>query len=164
MMRKICVIGAGISGLTTAKSFLQKGFDVTVYEKGRSIGGVWAPARSYSGVTTQTTRDAYSFSDFPMPSEYPDWPTGEQVFEYLTSYAKHFDVTPRIQLNTSITSIVRKGSYWEVEVLNNGQVKTELFDFVAICSGTFHKPFIPAYPCTRSSSFRTEEVFSIRRR
>jgi dimethylaniline monooxygenase (N-oxide forming) len=144
MMRKICVIGAGISGLTTAKSFLQKGFDVTVYEKGSSIGGVWAPARSYSGVTTQTTRDAYSFSDFPMPSEYPDWPTGEQVFEYLTLYAKHFDVTPRIQLNTSITSIVRKGSYWEVEVLNNAQVKTELFDFVAICSGTFHKPFIPS--------------------
>jgi dimethylaniline monooxygenase (N-oxide forming) len=144
-MRKICVIGAGLSGLTTAKSFISKGFDVTVYEKGSSLGGVWAKERSYPEVTTQTTRDAYSFSDYPMPDHYPDWPSGTQVYEYLMSYAEKFDVFPRIQFGTTITSIARKGSYWEIEIQNNDGVKTELFDFVAICSGTFHKKHIPHY-------------------
>jgi cation diffusion facilitator CzcD-associated flavoprotein CzcO len=145
-MRKICVIGAGVSGLTTAKSFLSKGFDVTVYEKGNSIGGVWAKERSYPEVTTQTTRDAYSYSDFSMPDHYPDWPSGAQVFDYLTDYAKHFNVTPCIKLNTSINSINRKGTYWEVEVQTGENVTTELFDFVAICSGTFHKSYTPQFP------------------
>ena len=34
-MRKIAVIGAGITGITTAYSLLQRGFDVTVFDKNR---------------------------------------------------------------------------------------------------------------------------------
>ncbi len=143
-MRKICVIGAGISGLTTAKSFLAKGFDVTVYEKGSSLGGVWAKERSYPEVTTQTTRDAYSYSDYPMPDDYPDWPSGQQVFEYLSSYARKFDVMPCVRFNTAVVSIQRRGCHWETDLVSNGQQTKELFDFVAICCGTFHKPYIPS--------------------
>ena len=36
---KICVIGAGISGLTTARYFAERGFQVDVFEKGFVIGG-----------------------------------------------------------------------------------------------------------------------------
>jgi dimethylaniline monooxygenase (N-oxide forming) len=144
-MRKICIIGAGISGLATAKSFLSKGFKVVVYEKGSSLGGVWAKERSYPGVTTQTTRDAYSFSDFAMPDHYPDWPSGEQVYQYLLSYGNKFGVTPCIELKTEVLNILRKGAYWEVELKQEQGKTTELFDYVVICSGTFHKAFIPQF-------------------
>ena len=39
MKKKIIVIGAGISGLTTAYLLSKKGFDVTVLEKNNSVGG-----------------------------------------------------------------------------------------------------------------------------
>lgn len=39
MNKKIIVIGAGISGLTTAYLLSKKGFDVTVIEKNNSVGG-----------------------------------------------------------------------------------------------------------------------------
>jgi len=39
MNKKILVIGAGISGLTTAYLLSKKGFDVTVIEKNNSVGG-----------------------------------------------------------------------------------------------------------------------------
>jgi len=39
MNKKIVVIGAGISGLTTAYLLSKKGFDVTVIEKNNSVGG-----------------------------------------------------------------------------------------------------------------------------
>ncbi len=39
MNRKIIVIGAGISGLTTAYLLSKKGFDVTILEKNNSVGG-----------------------------------------------------------------------------------------------------------------------------
>jgi acyl-CoA synthetase (AMP-forming)/AMP-acid ligase II len=72
--RRACIIGAGLSGLVAAKVFLSRGYEVVVVEKGPEIGGVWAPSKSYPGVCTQTPRDLYCFSDFPMPRSYPEWP------------------------------------------------------------------------------------------
>jgi dimethylaniline monooxygenase (N-oxide forming) len=78
-MLKIGIIGAGISGLVTAKTLKEHGFEVVIFEKETEVGGVWAASRRYPGITTQNTRDTYTFSDFPMPKHYPEWPSGEQV-------------------------------------------------------------------------------------
>ncbi len=89
-MKHIGIIGAGISGLITAKAFIERGYRVTVLELAANVGGVWEKSRSYMGVATQTTRDEYAFSDYPMPAGYPLWPSGEQVQAYLEGYAKRF--------------------------------------------------------------------------
>jgi cation diffusion facilitator CzcD-associated flavoprotein CzcO len=39
--KRVAVIGAGASGLCSAKYLLQAGFDVTVFEIGSQIGGMW---------------------------------------------------------------------------------------------------------------------------
>ena len=39
MSKKIVVIGAGISGLTTAYLLSKKGFEITIIEKRDSVGG-----------------------------------------------------------------------------------------------------------------------------
>src|SRR4051812_2500464 len=79
---RVGIIGAGVSGLVTARVFLSQGHAVTVFEQRDTLGGVWAPARRYPGVRLQTTRHSYCFSDFAMPSHYPEFPTGQQVHEY----------------------------------------------------------------------------------
>ena len=40
-MTKVCVIGAGPSGITAAKSLLDEGLQVTVYDYGKEVGGNW---------------------------------------------------------------------------------------------------------------------------
>ena len=40
MNKKICVIGAGISGISAASIFSEKGYEVIVYERSKSIGGL----------------------------------------------------------------------------------------------------------------------------
>jgi Predicted flavoprotein involved in K+ transport len=147
-MKHIGIIGAGISGLATAKAFLQQGYRVTVIEKGPAIGGVWEKSRSYLGVATQTTRDEYAYSDFPMPASYPLWPSGAQVQAYLTDYARHFQVLPHIRFNTEVTYLGYQPATWYMEVIDlkyNKPYKL-YFDFVAICTGTFHSPYVPSYP------------------
>ncbi len=49
-VRRICVIGAGVSGLVAAKVLRGYGHDVHVVERAGGLGGVWHPARSYPGV------------------------------------------------------------------------------------------------------------------
>ncbi|HEV7591446.1 MAG TPA: NAD(P)-binding protein, partial [Longimicrobium sp.] len=100
---RIGIVGAGLSGLVTAKTFLEEGLEVTVFEKEDELGGVWARSRRYPGLATQNPRDTYAFSDFPMPASYPDWPSGEQVQAYLAAYADRFGVTPHLRLGTRVT-------------------------------------------------------------
>ena len=59
---RVCVIGAGISGLVTAKVFLADGFDVTVFEKEAELGGVWASTRTYPGLHANNPRETYAFA------------------------------------------------------------------------------------------------------
>ncbi len=149
----IGIIGAGISGLVTAKTFIAKGHKVTLFEKSDTLGGVWNPSRSYPNVTTQTTRDEYSFSDFPMPSSYPDWPSGAQVHAYLSDYAQHFDVVERIRYRSEVTAVEplsQDGRHRGFRLTANTQSAeaktptTQDFDFIVICNGVFHQPKKPA--------------------
>ncbi|RYY52819.1 MAG: K+ transport protein [Chitinophagaceae bacterium] len=119
-----------------------------MFEKAADLGGVWEESRSYLGVATQTTRDEYAFSDFPMPADYPLWPSGSQVQDYLRHYAYHFDVLPDIRFGTVVNNITHHSGVWAVEYTNlSTDVTTRLaYDFVAVCTGTFHKPYVPEFP------------------
>jgi dimethylaniline monooxygenase (N-oxide forming) len=147
-MKHIGIIGAGISGLVTAKTFLQKGYLVTILEKSDQVGGVWNKKRSYAGVTTQTTRDEYAFSDFPMPADYPMWPSGSQVQEYLENYARHFGLLPyNIRFGVTVKRMNYDGFLWQLK-LDNGEMLS--FSYVVVCTGTFHDPYVPELPGIQS--------------
>ncbi|MGE0299890.1 MAG: FAD-dependent oxidoreductase, partial [Pseudonocardia sp.] len=64
---RIGIVGAGVAGLCTAKVLRAAGHDVVVWERAPDVGGVWSATRRYPGLSTQSPRDTYAFSDFPMP-------------------------------------------------------------------------------------------------
>jgi cation diffusion facilitator CzcD-associated flavoprotein CzcO len=147
-MRRVGIIGAGLSGLVTAKTLLEEGFEVTVFETEDEVGGVWARARRYPGVTTQNPRDTYAFSDFPMPRTYPEFPSGEQVQAYLAAYADRFGVSQHVRFRTAVEHAAPRGEGWSVRSrsLDDETVRTETFDFLAVCNGTFCSPHVPHVP------------------
>jgi cation diffusion facilitator CzcD-associated flavoprotein CzcO len=142
------VIGAGISGMSAARALQAKGFDVVVLDRARNLGGVWDPDRSYPNISTQTNRRQYSFSDFPMPDEFPEWPNGAQVHAYLEEYAKHNGVTGMIRFGRSVTAVRRDGSSgrWAVTHEDEDGAQTEHFSHVAVCTGIFNRPNVPQVP------------------
>lgn len=141
--RRVCVIGAGISGLVAAKVLRGRGCDVSVVERSGDLGGVLEPARSYPGVQTQTPRDLYCFSDFPTPAEYPEWPSGAQVHAHLGAYAARFGLRPCIRFRTEVLSLSRKPwtDGWLVTLRGaDAAAGTEHFDLVIVASGQFSRP------------------------
>ncbi|QSJ17882.1 FAD-dependent oxidoreductase [Nostoc sp. UHCC 0702] len=154
-IQHICIIGAGISGLVAAKTFIEEGYTVTIFEKQKKVGGVWEKSRTYSGLTTQNPRDTYAFSDYPMPASYLEWPTAEQMRDYLESYAQNFGILEKIRFQTEVVHLERKTNIqakWLVTINfqddSNGEIKQQKyeFDFVLICNGLFHIPKIPLLP------------------
>jgi cation diffusion facilitator CzcD-associated flavoprotein CzcO len=140
---RVGIIGAGVAGLTTAKVLNQAGHEVVVYDKAPDVGGVWSRTRRYPGLTTQSPKAQYSLSDFPMPRDYPEWPTGAQVQAYLAAYAGHFGLEQALRLSTEVTSAVpAPEGGWTLTAAGG----TEHVDTLVVANGVFCEPAVPRYP------------------
>lgn len=143
---KIAIIGAGFAGLTTARTLRDLGHDVTVYEKAPDVGGVWSTTRLYPGVSTQNGKDTYRLSDYPMPDDYPEWPSGQQVQAYLHGYAEEFAILPLILLNTEVTAATQdEAGHWQITARGPQGESTESFEQLVVCNGIFSSPAVPEF-------------------
>lgn len=147
--KKVAVIGGGVSGLAAAKAFDEKGHRVCGFERSHDFGGVWELSRSYPDVQTQSPKDLYSYTDLPMPDEYPEWPKGPQVHAYLHSYAAKHRLARLFKLNTDVLSMDRRADGapgWTLTLRSGAHEWTEDFDFVAIATGQFSDKNILTHP------------------
>ena len=144
--KSVGIIGAGISGLVTAKAFLSQGHAVTVFEKLDTLGGVWSPERRYPGLRIQISRKCYQLSDLPMPDDYPEFPSSEQMHDYLEAYAARFGVREHIRFGSEIARIVGRDDGREGWRVIDSAGTTHDFDFVVVCNGMFSVPSIPTIP------------------
>jgi dimethylaniline monooxygenase (N-oxide forming) len=151
--RRVCVIGAGIAGLVTAKVLRDDDFDVIVFDRSPTIGGVWAPSRTYPGLRANNPRETYAFSDFPYPDTADDFPTAEQVRAYLDAYVEHFGLRPLLRLATEVCTVSRApepadgdASPFEITLRpRDSQDPAQRLhcDFVAVCNGVFSEAHVP---------------------
>lgn len=148
--KRVCVIGAGVSGLAAAKAFAARGHRVTIVERGGDLGGVWEPSRSYPDVQTQSPKDLYRYTDKAMPDSYPEWPKGPQVHAYLADYAREHGLTGLIRFKTDVVQMNRRPDSrpgWQLELRGaDGSASHEDFDFVAVCTGQFNEPQTLSHP------------------
>ena len=91
---KVCIIGAGSSGLAAAKTFAERGIPFDCLEREDDIGGLWNETTG-TGVVYDTTylvssRKYTGFEDYPMPEEYPTYPSHREALAYLRDYAQNF--------------------------------------------------------------------------
>jgi cation diffusion facilitator CzcD-associated flavoprotein CzcO len=130
---RVAIVGAGPSGLVTAKHALEAGFDVTVFEASDDVGGQWHTRAPHSGIWpgmhTNTSRAMTAFSDFPAPADHPLHPAAPQVHAYLRDYAQHFGLVERTRFRTPVE---RVSEGWRVD--------GEPFDAVVVASGRFRRP------------------------
>src|SRR5262249_41494923 len=97
-IQRVAVIGAGASGLATARILLAQGLDCSVFERRASLGGVWS--EGYLNFGVQIQRELYEFPDWPLPANAANFTPGPIFQQYLTDYAIHFGVLPYIRFNT----------------------------------------------------------------
>jgi cation diffusion facilitator CzcD-associated flavoprotein CzcO len=146
-----CVIGAGISGLTTGKAFSDWALPYTCFEASDDIGGNWyfgnpnGRSSAYQSLHIDTSRDGVSFRDMPMgPDEYPDYPHHTQINEYLHGYADAFSLRDRIRFETPVEHAERKpDGGWEITL---GDGSAEEFDFLVVGNGHHWDPRYPDFP------------------
>lgn len=146
---KVCIIGAGPSGFSTAKRLKDHKIPYDCFEASDEIGGVWyfnnpnKESACYQSLHIDTSKWRLAFEDFPVPKDWPDFPHHAQLFQYFKDYVDHFDLRKTITFNTKVTKAERAGDIWKV-TLSTGE--TRAYDVLIVANGHHWDQRVPTYP------------------
>lgn len=146
-MKKVCIIGAGSSGITACKALKDEGIDFDCFEKGSGIGGNWrysndnGMSSAYRSLHINTNREVMSYADYPMPEHYAMFPHHTEIIKYFENYVDHFNLKPFIKFNTSVENVEKneEGGY----NVTTSDGKTSHYQSVIVANGHHWNPRFP---------------------
>ncbi len=145
MNKRVCVIGAGISGLSCINQLEAHNIDYICYEKRKQLGGLWNYSDNetsvYKNCKQNHPRKYMHINETHIENTTNDYLTHEEYLDYL----KQFDST-KIEYNSTVSNAYfdKDESVWKITVND----KVVSFSDLIICTGHYTKPNIPKeYQC-----------------
>ena len=170
---RICVIGAGSSGLAALRELHGRGFTVDCFEKGSQVGGNWryendsGTSAAYASLRTNVSRPRMQYPSFPMPAAYGDYVRHEDMAAYLDAYVDAFDLRGHIRFATGVAAVVPEdGGRWSVRLHDGARAA---YDVVVVANGHDWDPSWPELPgsttarISHAQAYRTPERFAGKR-
>ncbi|KAH9850906.1 FAD/NAD-P-binding domain-containing protein [Lenzites betulinus] len=148
---RIAVVGAGLTGVSSAAHAIAHGFDVVIYEQGDSVGGIWAHVNKTSGL--QLNSLLYRFHPAIIWSK--SFPQRDEILKEIRRIWREYQLEPRTRFNSPVTSVRRvKGTGERLEqdpsgsqsrwIVNDGEDGE--FDAVVVTVGTCGEPMRINFP------------------
>lgn len=144
---KHLIIGAGPVGLGIAQALKEAGILYDQVEANDNLGGNWYHG-VYESAHIISSRRVTQYANFPMPADYPDFPSRQQMLDYLHTFADHFNLSEAIRFNTRVQYVRPvEHNLWEVW-FEHGEVC--LYKGVLCCNGHHWSKEYPQIPGTFS--------------
>lgn len=167
---EVCIIGGGFSGIISSKVCLENNLTPFILNKSSAPGGLWKGASGEIGVwrsiTANNSKYITCFSDQLWDESIPDYPTGQQFLEYLSSYIQKHNLFQYIHNNCEVNLIEKHQSGYHVTWHQNSVIFNKIFKYVIIASGRnayenipFKNPEIFQGSIIKGGSYREPSVF-----
>ena len=151
---RVCIVGAGSSGLPAIKAMVDAGLPITCFEMGDRVGGNWVFGNTngisniYRSLHINTSRERMAYFDLPMPDHYPDYPGHEQIAAYFDQYVDHFGLRSYIRFHATVTSCRRDpaSGVWTVCWRDADGAHEDTFDMLIVANGHHWDPQLPDPP------------------
>jgi len=134
-MPEVVVVGGGQSGLAIGYYLAQQGRSFTILEAATEPAASWR--ERWDSLTLFTSARYDGLPGFPFPGDPDRYPRRDEVVEYLTDYARRFDLP--VELNSRVEAVRENGDRYAVELAD----RTLDADQVVIATGPFQVPFVP---------------------
>jgi cation diffusion facilitator CzcD-associated flavoprotein CzcO len=161
--KRICVIGAGPSGITAVKNLVDEGLEVVCYDRNDRVGGNWIYSEEPSHSSVFETTHIISSKTLSQYEDYtwedhdpatPDYPSHQQLASYFQGYASHFGLEPYIRFETEVDKVERTSEgEWQVSISDHAGSRNEVFTDLIVCNGHHWNPRMPEYPGTFTGRF-----------
>ncbi|HEY1179310.1 MAG TPA: NAD(P)-binding domain-containing protein [Phytomonospora sp.] len=145
-MSDILIIGGGQAGLATAQRLGARGRRPVVLDAAEQPGESWR--RRWDSLRLFTTARRSALPGLPFPGPQGRYPGKDEVADYLTAYAGHFDLD--VRHGTAVRRLRLRDGRFEAET-DRGPHHA---DAVVVATGPFQKPYVPAV----SAAFGPEVV------
>ncbi|KAF2292663.1 hypothetical protein GH714_026496 [Hevea brasiliensis] len=120
------IVGAGPSGLATAACLREQGVPFVVLDREECIASLWQK-RTYDRLKLNLPKQFCQLPKLPFPDDFPEYPTKKQFIEYLESYAKHFEINPRLNECVQSARYDETSCSWRVmTVSTSGSTRSEV--------------------------------------
>ncbi|WP_166352542.1 SDR family NAD(P)-dependent oxidoreductase [Phytoactinopolyspora limicola] len=115
----VCIVGAGPAGLAAARALRAHGVPYEHFERHDRVGGIWDVERPggpmYDSAHFISSRTRSGFHHFPMPDDYPDYPSHRQVLTYVEDFAHSFGLLDAVSFGVEVQRITSSADGWLVE-------------------------------------------------
>jgi dimethylaniline monooxygenase (N-oxide forming) len=162
---KVCIVGAGSSGIAAAQVLGARGIPFDCFEKGSQVGGNWryendnGMSSAYRTLHINTSRRVMAFKSLPMPDHYPDYPDHFQMAAYFDEFVDHFGLRERIRFHTEVLSVEPRDGEWEVTVAGpDGGRETARYRAVLVANGHHWDPRRPEPAFPGSDEYTGEQI------
>jgi cation diffusion facilitator CzcD-associated flavoprotein CzcO len=162
---KVCIVGAGSSGIAACQVLGARGVGYDCFEKGSEVGGNWryendnGMSSAYRSLHINTSRRVMAYRTLPMPDHYPDYPDHFQMAAYFDEYVDHFGLRERIRFRTEVKSVVPVDGAWEVTVEGpDGESETARYRAVLVANGHHWDPRWPEPVFPGAEEFEGEQI------
>jgi putative flavoprotein involved in K+ transport len=133
----VVVVGGGQAGLAIGYFLAQRGRDFRILEAAPEPAAAWRRRWDSLKLFTSARYNALPALAFPGdPDRYPD---RDEVVDYLTDYARHFDLP--VELNSPVRSIRGTNGGYLLELDHDRSYEARQ---VVVATGPFQVPFVPA--------------------
>ena len=132
----VIVVGGGQAGLAIGYFLAQHGRDFTILEAAAEPAAAWR--RRWDSLKLFTSARYDALPGLPFPGDPERYPGRDEVVEYLSDYARHFELP--VELNSPVRAIRKTGDTYLVELDD----RTYQADQVVVATGPFQVPFVPA--------------------
>lgn len=116
---RVVIIGAGVSGIGLYIRLRQyvPTAQLTIFEKNAGLGGTWFENR-YPGVACDIPSHVYQYTFEPNTQWSKFFSPGGEILEYVKGVADKYQVTPKVQYNSTVVAAEwdEKNGLWAVDV------------------------------------------------
>jgi putative flavoprotein involved in K+ transport len=132
---EVVVVGGGQAGLAIGHHLARQGRRFAILDAAREPAAAWR-AR-WDSLTLFTPARYDGLPGLPFPGDPDRYPGRDEVVEYLTAYAQHFDLP--VELDSRVRALRRHGHGYVVQLAD----RTLEADQVVVATGPFQEPFTP---------------------
>ncbi|WP_436758343.1 NAD(P)-binding domain-containing protein [Streptosporangium sp. V21-05] len=168
-MEDVCIIGAGSSGIAACQVLHERGIAFDCYEAGSQVGGNWrylndnGLSSGYRSLHINTSRNLTEYRSYPMPDDYPAYPTHFQMARYFDDFVDHFGFRDAIVFRTEVTRVEpADGEGWTVTVRHRdtGAETSRHYRAVVVANGHHSIPRYPEPPFPGVDTFTGSQIHS----